>query len=59
MCIFYGIEFFFFLSGFCVKNINKLQESREREKLFFLLLSTLPPALQIVWSSAFAVIREV
>ena len=30
---------FIFLSGFCVKNINKSQDSRERERLFFWLLS--------------------
>ena len=30
-----GYNIYFFLSGFRVKNINKSQDSRERERLFF------------------------
>ena len=42
---YYHVYFFtgykiFFLSGFCFKNIHKSQDSRERERLFFQLLST-------------------
>ena len=38
-CIFFmGCNIYFFLSGFRVKNINKLQDSRERERLLFLAL---------------------
>ena len=35
-CVFFmGYSVYFFLSGFRVKNINKSQNSRERERLFF------------------------
>ena len=38
--LFMGYNIYFFLSGFCVKNINKSQDTRERERVFFLLVST-------------------
>ena len=42
-CVFFmGYNIYFFLSGFRVKNSNKSQDSREREKLFF-FGSSLPP----------------
>ena len=60
-CAFFtGYKSNFFLSGFRVKSIYKSKGSREMERLFLFSSSpTLPPATQIIRSSAFTVIGEV
>ena len=52
---------YFFLSGFRVKNITKItgQQGKGEVVFFSWLLSTTSNCSQIVWSSAFGVIREV
>ena len=48
-CVFFmGYNIYFFLPGFCVKNINKSQNSRERERLFSFSSPPIPSTSQLL-----------
>ena len=60
LCVFFtGYNIYFFCLGFVSRTLTKYRTPGKGRGYFFCSSLPLPPASQIIWSSAFAVIGEV